>query len=199
MPEHPGISRQSSLQSLQSVRKFGDVDTTSGKGFYSSIKSGTVNKSKKPPSVAPPIPSAFGPKKNTWGPPPVRSGSAASGDDDVGQAAPPPPALPGRKVIVRTPEPEPEEEEGEWAETLYAYESAASYFLKLCRGRTIADWNLVCRKPAICLSARANGCASSIARVRVGGHASSMDDLALFLHLISRLFDPRCALAFQRA
>ncbi|KAJ7067832.1 SH3 domain-containing protein [Mycena amicta] len=87
----------STVGSLKSVRKFGsDVDTTSAKNMFGSLRSAG-----KTPAPAPPIaPPAFAPRKNTWGPPPAA----------------------GRASV---PEPEPEEEDvqGEWAEALYDYDS----------------------------------------------------------------------------
>ncbi|KAK7061335.1 leucyl aminopeptidase [Favolaschia claudopus] len=97
----------STTGSLKSVRKFGsDVDTTSAKGMYSSIRNG----GKAPPPSVPRAPAAFAPPVNKWGPPPTRSASAV--------ATPPAQEEP-------EPEPEPEEEEaaGEWAEVLYDYDS----------------------------------------------------------------------------
>jgi abl interactor 2 len=136
------MARQSSINSLQSVKRLGDVDMSSGKGFYTSVRNGTVNKGRTPPPVAPPVPSAFAPRKNTWGPPPKRGAS----EDD--QAAPPPPPLPGRKISVPEPEPEPEPEpKGEWAESLYDYESPEAGDLPVSEGdrvlvvdRTSDDW-----------------------------------------------------------
>ncbi|KAF7301224.1 hypothetical protein MIND_00687200 [Mycena indigotica] len=93
----------STTNSLKSVRKFGsDVDTTSTKNMYNSIR----HAGKTPAPPPPIVPAAFPPPKNKWGPPPGRS------------SVPTPPQ----------PEPEPEEEEeeiaqGEWAEALYDYDS----------------------------------------------------------------------------
>ncbi|KAI5122145.1 hypothetical protein M0805_000792 [Coniferiporia weirii] len=93
---------------LVSGKSFGDVNTTSVKSSLLSIRHGTANKSKAPPSVAPPIPSAFPKRQNNFAPPPVRRLTS----DDAPN--------------VRTPSPEPEpepEEQGEWAEALYDYNS----------------------------------------------------------------------------
>lgn len=88
------------------MQRFGDVDTSSAKSMFTSLRNSTANKSATPPSVAPPIPAAFGPKRGGFAPPPVRHVSPAP--------APEP-----------EPEPEPEEETaGEWAEALYDYSSA---------------------------------------------------------------------------
>jgi hypothetical protein len=90
-------------------QKFGDVDTSSAKNFFGSIRSSTANKSAASP--APVIPSAFGPRKNEFAPPPVRRAGS-------GAASAPAPAE----------EPAAEEAErggvGEWAEALYDYSSS---------------------------------------------------------------------------
>jgi abl interactor 2 len=143
-PERPGLPKKSSVQSLQSVKKFGDVDMSSGKGFYSSIRNGTVNKSRTPAPAAPPVPSAFPARKNTWGPPPKRSASTHSDDSASVSTGGAPPPLPGRKTAEPEPEPEPE---GEWAEALYAYNSGEAGDLAVSEGervlvtdRTSDDW-----------------------------------------------------------
>ncbi|KAJ7745518.1 SH3-domain-containing protein [Mycena olivaceomarginata] len=95
-------SVNNSTANLKSVRKIGsDVDTTSAKNMFSSIR----NAGKSTPNV-PIVAPALAPPKNKWGPPPTR-----------GAASPP---------AQEEPEPEEEEEEeaqGEWAEALYDYDS----------------------------------------------------------------------------
>ncbi|KAL7282005.1 hypothetical protein ACG7TL_003472 [Trametes sanguinea] len=128
---------------LVPTRKFGDVDMSSTKNMFSSIRHSTAAKHAPPPQVAPPTPPAF-PRKNTFAPPPRRvpsaSGSAASAN------SPPPPAPPRRQQ-----EPEQEEEEegesGEWAEALYDYHSEDPGDLDLQEGvrvliveKTSDDW-----------------------------------------------------------
>lgn len=110
-----------STEKLKQGRSFGDVDTTSFGRAFMSIKNGTANKSKAPPAVAPPIPSAFPKKPNNFAPPPRR----VTSDSSAASVSPQPPF---RQL---QPEPEPEEaeeeeEEGEWAEALYDYTSAVS-------------------------------------------------------------------------
>ncbi|KAJ7163784.1 SH3-domain-containing protein [Mycena crocata] len=91
----------SSTANLKSVRKFGsDIDTTSSKNMFSSIRN-----SGKPVTHTPPIaPPAFAPRKNAYGPPPGRTGTPV--------ATPP-----------AQEEDEEEEAQGEWAEALYDYDS----------------------------------------------------------------------------
>jgi hypothetical protein len=91
-------------------QKFGDVDTSSAKGFFGSLRGSTANKNVTPPP--PVVPSAFAPRKNEFVPPPVRrvgSGTAAA-------------------PAKQPEEPAGEEEEeggGDWAEALYEYSSTA--------------------------------------------------------------------------
>ncbi|KAL4264041.1 Bridging integrator 3/RVS161-like protein [Pleurotus pulmonarius] len=75
---------------LPTTRRFGDVDTSSAKNMFTSLRNSTANKSYQPPP--PPAPSAFGPKKNTFAPPPVRRVSDNAAEDT-----------------------------GEWAEVIYDY------------------------------------------------------------------------------
>ena len=71
-----------------------------------SVKNGTKNKSKPPPSHAPPIPSAFAKRQNNFAPPPVRRAST------------------NESIPTRDSEPEAEpEDDSEWAEALYDYNS----------------------------------------------------------------------------
>ncbi|KAJ3551922.1 hypothetical protein NP233_g12988 [Leucocoprinus birnbaumii] len=126
-----------SVSGLSSVKKFGNVDVSSGKGFLSSMRNNSSNPPKSSlqnahTSAADNIPSAFPPRNSAskFGPPPTRA------------AATPPPPPP------RQPEPEPEpEEEGEWAESLYDFETSESGDLELKEGqrvlvieRTSDDW-----------------------------------------------------------
>jgi abl interactor 2 len=91
--------------SFFSTQKFGDVDTSSAKNLFGSLRNSTANKSATP---SPPIaPSAFAPKKNAFAPPPAR------------RVPPTTSGLPAK----RQPETEEEEVEGEWAEALYDYSS----------------------------------------------------------------------------
>ena len=117
------------------LQKFGDVDMSSGKNMFMSLRHSTASKGVTPPSVAPAVPSAFAQKKNAFAPPPVRHVSAtspppsrsSSGVDSPAAASPsPPPAPPAR------PKPEPA---GEWADALYEYSSDVrilSLFRVLC-------------------------------------------------------------------
>ncbi|KAJ7265867.1 hypothetical protein B0H12DRAFT_1200952 [Mycena haematopus] len=94
-------SANNTAAGLKSVRKFGsDVDTTSAKNMFSSIRN-SGKKGNSPPMTPP----ALAPPKNKWGPPPSR-----------GAVTPPP----------QEPEEEEGEEEaaqGEWAEAMYDYDS----------------------------------------------------------------------------
>jgi len=91
-------------RNLVGNRKFGDVDTSSAKGFYSSLRNSTANKNKAaPPPVVP---------------------SASAGAGRKGAYAPPP----SRRLVAEPPSEEEEAEEagagGEWAEALYEYSSS---------------------------------------------------------------------------
>ncbi|KAL4264042.1 SH3 domain-containing protein [Pleurotus pulmonarius] len=96
---------------LPTTRRFGDVDTSSAKNMFTSLRNSTANKSYQPPP--PPAPSAFGPKKNTFAPPPVRrvSDNAA----EVRNSPPPPPPPAPRPPPIR------QQDTGEWAEVIYDY------------------------------------------------------------------------------
>ncbi|TFK56215.1 hypothetical protein OE88DRAFT_720980 [Heliocybe sulcata] len=98
--------RVSSTASLTSVKRFGsDVDTSSAKNMFTSLRGSTANKSKTPAPVAPPTPPAFAARRSNYAPPPVRRAGSSP--------APPEPE----------PEQEEEEEAGEWGEALYDYSS----------------------------------------------------------------------------
>ncbi|KAJ8518887.1 hypothetical protein ONZ45_g4104 [Pleurotus djamor] len=109
-PDPGAPAPKSSVSStLVSVRKFGsDVDTSSAKNMFNSLRGSTANKSVVHPQ--PEAPAAFGAKKNNFGPPPVRRVAA-----DNASASPPPPPPP---PPTRRPEPE---DDGEWAEVIYDY------------------------------------------------------------------------------
>ncbi|CCM03978.1 uncharacterized protein FIBRA_06134 [Fibroporia radiculosa] len=110
-PRAPPRRDGSSDDHLPTQRKFGDVDVSSGKAMFSSLRNSTANKAATPPQVAPPTPSAFGAKKNAFAPPPSRTSAA-----NKTPSPPPPPAPPAR--------PQREDAvEGEWAEALYDYSS----------------------------------------------------------------------------
>ncbi|KIP09806.1 hypothetical protein PHLGIDRAFT_125956 [Phlebiopsis gigantea 11061_1 CR5-6] len=130
----------SAAAKLVTHKKFGDVDVTSGKNLYMSIRHGTANKQATPPSVAPPVPPALSHiKGDKFGPPPVRrvSSTASSTPSETTRSVPPPPP-PAQE------EPEPE---GEWAEAIYEYTSDDPGDLQLQEGqhvliveRTSDDW-----------------------------------------------------------
>ncbi|KAJ7087261.1 SH3-domain-containing protein [Mycena belliarum] len=124
--ESPPPPTTSSAANLKSVRKFGsDVDTTSAKNMFSSIRTAG-----KTPQAPPPItPPAFAPRKNAYGPPPSRAAAAA--------ATPP----------AQEEEAEEEEAQGEWAEALYDYDSTDAGDLQIRANqnvwvteRTSNDW-----------------------------------------------------------
>ncbi|KAI0699829.1 hypothetical protein BC835DRAFT_505457 [Cytidiella melzeri] len=136
-PPAPGRA-STSTNKLLNQKKFGDVDLSSAKNMYQSIRHGTANKTATPPPVAPPVPAAFTTPRKQFAPPPVRRVSSAT--PEPVKAAPPPP--PPRA------EPEPEAvEQGEWAEALYDYSSEDPGDLQLQEGqhvyvveRTSDDW-----------------------------------------------------------
>jgi len=138
-PSSTSEEPDSSTSKLVQDKRFGDVDISSGKAMFSSLRNSTTNKHAAPPQVAPPTPSAFPSRRANFAPPPVRRV-----DSTVSNAAntpsPPPPPPPRSRV----PEPEPE---GEWAEALYDYTSDDPGDLPLEEGdrvfiveKTSDDW-----------------------------------------------------------
>jgi len=127
-PRTPSTSGGS--KGLSSSRKFGDVDASSPKAMFGSLKNSTAQKSAPPPPAAS-VPPAFGAKKNPFAPPPVRRAASTT-------SAP------------VEPEEEPQEEEqehGEWAEALYDYSGDDATDLRILAGqrilvteRTSNDW-----------------------------------------------------------
>ncbi|RPD74579.1 hypothetical protein L226DRAFT_523399 [Lentinus tigrinus ALCF2SS1-7] len=117
--EEPATPAQPEHNKLIPQRKFGDVDMSSGKNMFSSLRNSTAAKHATPAQVAPPTPPAF--KRNTdFAPPPRRVPSASASSPSppaVSPSPPAPPALPRRNT---------QQEEGEWAEALYDYHSEAS-------------------------------------------------------------------------
>jgi len=104
----PGLlgSRSPSVNKLVSTKTFGDVDTSSAKNMFTSLRHSTANKSVVHPT--PTLPSGFPQKKGQFAPPPTRK---------VSVGPPPPPPRP------KVEEEEEEEPEGEWAEVVYDYSS----------------------------------------------------------------------------
>jgi len=137
----PIAEKPTSTQYLHSVKKFGDVDTSSAKNFFGSLRNSS--KPASPPQVT--SPPAFAGRENNFGPPPVRRvASSATPAPAAAHAPPPPPPVPRRQP---TPEPEEEEVDGEWAEVLYDYDSGEAGDLKITEGerllvteRTSDDW-----------------------------------------------------------
>ncbi|KAI0329972.1 SH3-domain-containing protein [Cubamyces sp. BRFM 1775] len=127
---------------LVQTRKFGgDVDVSSAKNMFSSIRGSTAAKHATPAQVAPPTPPAF-PRRNDFAPPPRRVPSTSGSSNASPAANTPPPPIPRRAQQ----EPEPEEE-GEWAEALYDYHSEDPGDLDLQEGvrvliteKTSDDW-----------------------------------------------------------
>ncbi|KAI1785340.1 SH3-domain-containing protein [Ganoderma leucocontextum] len=117
-------------------RKFGDVDMSSGKNMFTSIRGSTAAKNAAPAQVAPPQPPAF--KRNSSFAPPPKRGSSAGAPAPAASPTPPP-ALPRRQPT--------QEEAGEWAEALYPYTSDDPGDLDLEEGvrvfvveKTSDDW-----------------------------------------------------------
>jgi len=89
------------------LQKFGDVDMSSGKNFYSSIRKSSPPKSAHSLSVVDNIPSALPGKNNLGTSLPTAAVSSAA--------------------LSRQSEPESgQEEQGVWAEALYDFESSVS-------------------------------------------------------------------------
>ncbi|KAF8883449.1 hypothetical protein BD779DRAFT_1540001 [Infundibulicybe gibba] len=107
----PPVAEKPGAAGLKPIRKMGDVDTTSVKNMFGSLRNS------KTPHTPPIVPAALAPPKNTFGPPPMRRVASGSG-------TPEPPAPPPRRQPSPEPEPEEEEAQGEWAEVLYDYESS---------------------------------------------------------------------------
>lgn len=106
---------ESQTSRLIPQKKFADVDISSGKAMFSSLRNSTATKAASPPQVAPPTPAAFAPKRNQFAPPPVRRmDSTASKVNKTPSPPPPPPPPPARPQ---------QEEMGDWAEALYDYSS----------------------------------------------------------------------------
>ncbi|KAL1939690.1 hypothetical protein VTO73DRAFT_9723 [Trametes versicolor] len=123
---------------LTPTRKFGDVDMSSGKNMFNSLRNSTAAKHAAPAQVAPPTPPAFQ-RKNDFAPPPRRVPSTGSSRSSVISNSAPPPPIPRR-----TQEPE---ESGEWAEAMYDYHSEDPGDLDLQEGvrvlileKTSDDW-----------------------------------------------------------
>ncbi|TFY52302.1 hypothetical protein EVJ58_g10095 [Rhodofomes roseus] len=138
-PSSASEEQESSANKFVQEKRFGDVDVSSGKAMFSSLRNSTASKHATPPSVAPPTPSAIQSRRGAFAPPPVRrADSTASNAGNTSSPPPPPPPRP------RVPEPEPE---GEWAEALYDYTSDDPGDLPLEEGarvfiveRTSDDW-----------------------------------------------------------
>ncbi|CAA7269014.1 unnamed protein product [Cyclocybe aegerita] len=128
----------SSTASLTSIKKFGDVDTSSTKAFLGSLRNSNSNKAPPQPPV---VPAAFAARQSNFGPPPVRRGGSSPTPEPASAPAPPP-------VAPRyQPPPKQEESEGEWAEAIYDYDSGEPGDLKITEGerillteRTSDDW-----------------------------------------------------------
>ncbi|KAI0676723.1 hypothetical protein C8Q78DRAFT_987309 [Trametes maxima] len=122
---------------LVAGKKFGDVDMSSGKNMFASLRNSTAAKHATPAQVAPPTPAAFQ-RKNDFAPPPRRVPSTGSTARASVSPAPPP--------VPRRAQQEPEES-GEWAEAVYEYHSADPGDLDLEEGvrvliveKTSDDW-----------------------------------------------------------
>jgi len=140
-PEPPSIANSTANpRNLMTTRKFGDVDVSSTKNFFGSLRNSTANKTASPPPVAAPIPAAFAAKKNAFAPPPIRRVPSSSTSTSAREPSPQP--TPSRQ----TDETE-EVVQGEWAEALYDYSSddPGDLALKanqrvLVTERTSVDW-----------------------------------------------------------
>lgn len=141
------------------IQKFGDVDLSSTKNAFMSIRHGTANKHATPPPVAPPVPAALPGIKDKWGPPPPRRVPSTSSSRSETKVSPPPPPPPPRPVVE---EPEPE---GEWAEAMYDYSSEVSYICPLVASGALFTQ---LRIQAICHCKKARG-SSSLRELRMTG------------------------------
>ncbi|KAI0643653.1 hypothetical protein C8Q79DRAFT_928180 [Trametes meyenii] len=126
---------------LVAGKKFGDVDMSSGKNMFSSLRHSTAAKHATPAQVAPPTPPAFQ-RKNDFAPPPRRVPSTGS----TARASVTPSPAPAPPPVPRRAQQEPEES-GEWAEALYEYHSEDPGDLDLEEGvrvliveKTSDDW-----------------------------------------------------------
>ncbi|EMD31843.1 hypothetical protein CERSUDRAFT_119418 [Gelatoporia subvermispora B] len=126
-------------QKLVPQKKFGDVDVSSAKNMFTSLRNSTANKTATPSSIAPPTPTSL-PRRGGFAPPPVRRVSNVSDSSTTSARSPPPPPPP-------PPRPQEPEVEGEWAEAMYEYSSEDPGDLELQTGdqvlvveRTSDDW-----------------------------------------------------------
>ncbi|KAI0751211.1 hypothetical protein C8Q80DRAFT_558824 [Daedaleopsis nitida] len=124
---------------LVQARKFGDVDMSSGKNMFSSIRNSTAAKNAAPAQVAPPNPPAFA-RRTDFAPPPRRVPS-------TGASTPSPAVSPAPAAAPPLPRRATQQESGEWAEALYDYHSEDPGDLPLEEGarvlvveRTSDDW-----------------------------------------------------------
>ncbi|TDL29125.1 SH3-domain-containing protein [Rickenella mellea] len=132
-PPPPAPRNTSGAHGLMTTKKFGDLDTSSTRNMFASLRSSNKN---APPAA--PIPSALPKAGNSFAPPPRRAVSTAA------PAAPPtPPRAPSDELEYE----DEEVESGEWAEALYDYSSSDAADLQLRANqrvkvveRTSDDW-----------------------------------------------------------
>ncbi|KAH6896450.1 hypothetical protein BKA70DRAFT_755148 [Coprinopsis sp. MPI-PUGE-AT-0042] len=122
---------------LSTSQRFGNLDTSSAKGFMNSL-----GKSKpSPPAAAPVQPVLPKTGSSSFAPPPTRRVFPQAHQHEPEEveelepappaAPPPPPPPPGRKTSQR------EEPKGEWAEALYDYDSVEAGDLKIKEGQRV--------------------------------------------------------------
>ncbi|VDB86788.1 unnamed protein product [Peniophora sp. CBMAI 1063] len=121
-PPRPGPKPAPKAPSgLNTTKTIGDVNISSTKDFFGSLRGSTAAKNAPPPVVAT-TERAFPAKKNAFAPPPTRrlaSDESVPTSSSPASPAPPPPPPPPPPPARHEPEPE-----GEWAEALYDYDSA---------------------------------------------------------------------------
>ncbi|KZT38941.1 SH3-domain-containing protein [Sistotremastrum suecicum HHB10207 ss-3] len=125
-PSPSAPKRGGGASGLVSSKKFGDVDVSSAKSAFATIRHGTDNKTKAPPPVAPPLPSAVSNTRSSrsFAPPPSRATPAP-------RREPTPPPAPEEAESTE------DEAEGEWAEALYDYQGDEGTDISLHQGEKI--------------------------------------------------------------
>ncbi|KAF9004760.1 hypothetical protein BDQ17DRAFT_1240835 [Cyathus striatus] len=139
----PPVAPKPASASLTS--KFGDVDTSSLKNVYGSLRNANANKNATVPP--PEVPAALPRTTRSFAPPPHRAPSNVHTPDPPAASSTPPPAPAPPPPPPPPPVARREEPQGEWAEVLYDYESEEPGDLNikenqriLVTERTSDDW-----------------------------------------------------------
>ncbi|TEB29487.1 hypothetical protein FA13DRAFT_1775428 [Coprinellus micaceus] len=116
------------------TKKFGDVDLSSPKGFYNSLR----HPGQQPASPAPPPAAPSFKANNAFSAPPTRRfGANTNTESDVPPPPAPPPPPPPPPMKAAAVQQEEEEERGDWADALYDYVSTEPGDLNIKEGQRI--------------------------------------------------------------